>query len=46
MTGEITLRGMVLPVGASRKSAGGARKAGIKAVILPKWNQKDLEDVH
>jgi len=45
MTGEISLRGLVLPVGGIKEKVLAAMAAGVKRVMLPQRNQKDLEDV-
>jgi ATP-dependent Lon protease len=45
MTGEITLRGLVLPIGGLKEKSLAALRAGIKQVVIPKLNEKDLVDV-
>ena len=44
MTGEITLRGRVLPIGGLKEKLLAAKNAGIKTVLIPKENQRDIED--
>ena len=45
MTGEVTLRGRVLPIGGLREKTMAAKRSGIKTVIIPKGNEKDLADI-
>jgi ATP-dependent Lon protease len=45
MTGEISLRGLVLPVGGIKEKVLAAQRAGVKTVLLPARNEKDLRDV-
>jgi len=45
MTGEVTLRGRVLPIGGLKEKALGALRAGIRTVIIPEKNKKDLAEI-
>jgi len=46
MTGEITLRGQVLPVGGIKEKVLAAKRAGIKDIILCQQNQKDVDEIN
>ena len=45
MTGEVTLRGNVLPIGGLREKSLAANRAGITKIVIPKANMRDMEDI-
>lgn len=45
MTGEVTLRGRVLPIGGLKEKILAAKTAGVKTVLVPKENEKDVEEI-
>jgi ATP-dependent Lon protease len=45
MTGEITLRGYVLPIGGLKEKSIAAHRSGLKTILIPKENQKDVDDI-
>ena len=45
MTGEITLRGAVLPIGGLREKSIAAVRSGLKKIFIPKENERDIEDI-
>jgi ATP-dependent Lon protease len=45
MTGEMTLRGTILPIGGLKEKSLGAHRSGIKKIIIPKQNERDLDDI-
>ncbi len=45
MTGEVTLRGRVLPIGGLKEKSLSAHRAGLTTIIIPKQNERDLDDI-
>ncbi|MCK7488476.1 MAG: hypothetical protein MZU97_25520 [Bacillus subtilis] len=45
MTGEVTLKGRVLPIGGLKEKAIAAARSGLKTIVIPRGNEKDVDDI-